>query len=322
MNSCPVLWLIVPCYNEQEVLPVTSALFMAKLKELITSGRIQDSSRILFINDGSTDNTWEIITSLSSQDTHFSGISLSRNIGHQNALLAGLMEAKDQCTITISLDCDGQDDINAVDEMLSEYSSGSEVVYGVRSDRDSDTWFKRNTAQMFYKLLRLMGAEVVFNHADYRLISSRVLNHLSEFREVNIYLRGMIPIAGFKSSCVMYRRSERISGESHYPLSKMLSLAFDGITSLTIRPITLIASLGIIAGLVGFMGIIWALIAALTGYNVTGWASVMCVMCFLGGIQLLSLGIIGEYVGKTYMESKHRPRYIVSERVNMNQEGE
>lgn len=322
MNSCPVLWLIVPCYNEQEVLPVTSALFMAKLKELITSGKIHDSSRILFINDGSTDHTWEIITSLASQDNHFSGISLSRNRGHQNALLAGLMEAKDQCNITISLDCDGQDDINAVDEMLSEYSSGSEVVYGVRSDRESDTWFKRNTAQMFYKLLRLMGAEVVFNHADYRLISSRVLNHLSEFREVNIYLRGMIPLAGFRSSCVTYRRSARIAGESHYPLSKMLSLAFDGITSLTIRPITLIASLGIIAGLVGFMGIIWALIAALTGYNVTGWASVMCVMCFLGGIQLLSLAIIGEYVGKTYMESKHRPRYIVSERVNMNQEGE
>ena len=322
MSICPVLWLIIPCYNEQEVLPLTAPLFMAKLKELITSGRIHDDSRILFINDGSTDDTWSIITSLSSQDTHYSGISLSRNRGHQNALLAGLMEAKDKCNVTISLDCDGQDDINAIDEMLSEYASGSDVVYGVRSDRESDTWFKRNTAQIFYKLLRSMGAEVVFNHADYRLISSRVLMHLSEFKEVNIYLRGMIPLAGFKSSCVMYRRSERIAGETHYPLSRMLSLAIDGITNLTIRPITLIASLGIIAGFVGFLGIMWAFIAALTGYNVTGWASTMCVVCFFGGVQLLSLGIIGEYVGKTYMESKHRPRYIISERVNMNQEGE
>ena len=322
MNQSVILWLVIPCYNEQEVLPVTAPLFMAKLKALISSGRISDTSRILFINDGSSDDTWRIIASLASQDNHYSGISLSRNRGHQNALLAGLMEAKDKCTITISLDCDGQDDIDAVDEMLSEYASGSEVVYGVRNDRESDTWFKRNTAQMFYKLLRSMGAEVVYNHADYRLISSRVLNHLAEFREVNIFLRGMIPLAGFKSSCVMYRRNARIAGETHYPLSKMLSLAFDGITSLTIRPITLIASLGIIAGLVGFAGIIWAFIAAMTGYNVTGWASTMCVVCFLGGIQLLSLGIIGEYVGKTYIESKHRPRYIVSERVNINQEGE
>ncbi len=320
MNQDVLLWLVIPCYNEQEVLPVTAPLFMAKLKELISSGRISDNSRILFINDGSSDDTWRIITELSSQDNHYSGISLSRNRGHQNALLAGLMEAKDKCSVTISLDCDGQDDINAVDEMLSEYTSGSEVVYGVRSDRENDTWFKRNTAQMFYGIIRSMGAEVVYNHADYRLISARVLNHLAEFREVNIFLRGMIPLAGFKSSCVMYSRKKRIAGETHYPLSKMLSLAFDGITSLTIKPITLIASLGIIAGLVGLAGIIWALVAALTGYNVTGWASTMCVVCFLGGIQLLSLGIIGEYVGKTYMESKHRPRYIVSESVNVNSE--
>ncbi|MBR0250770.1 MAG: glycosyltransferase family 2 protein [Synergistaceae bacterium] len=323
MSASPVLWLIVPCYNEQEVLPITAPLFLDKLKGLITSGKISDSSRILlFINDGSSDNTWPIIKSFVSQDKHFSGISLSRNRGHQNALLAGLMEAKDKCTVTISLDCDGQDDIDAIDEMLSEYASGSEIVYGVRSDRENDTWFKRNTAQMFYKLLNSMGAEVIYNHADYRLISSRVLWHLADFREVNIFLRGMIPLVGFKSSCVKYRRNERLAGNTHYPLSKMLSLAFDGITSLSVRPITMIALSGMIAGLTGLAGIIWALIAFITGHSVNGWASTMCVVCFLGGIQLLSLGIIGEYVGKAYMESKHRPRYIVSERVNLNQEGE
>lgn len=322
MRACPVLWLIVPCYNEQEVLPVTAPLFLDKLKGLIASGKISDSSRILFINDGSKDNTWGIIKSFASQDKHFSGISLSRNRGHQNALLAGLMEAIDKCTVTISLDCDGQDDINAIDEMLSEYASGSEVVYGVRSDRESDTWFKRNTAQMFYKLLNSMGAEVIYNHADYRLISSRVLMHLADFREVNIFLRGMIPLVGFKSSCVKYRRNERLAGDSHYPLSKMLSLAFDGITSLSVKPITFIVFLGSIAGFIGFAGIIYAMIAAFSGHSVAGWASTMCVVCFLGGIQLLSLGIIGEYVGKAYMESKHRPRYIMSERVNLNQEGE
>ncbi|MBQ9628708.1 MAG: glycosyltransferase family 2 protein [Synergistaceae bacterium] len=323
MSASPVLWLIVPCYNEQEVLPITAPLFLDKLKGLITSGKISDSSRILlFINDGSSDNTWPIIKSFVSQDKHFSGISLSRNRGHQNALLAGLMEAKDKCTVTISLDCDGQDDINAVDEMLSEYASGSEVVYGVRSNRESDTWLKRSTAYMFYKFIRLMDAEVVYNHADYRLISSRVLMHLSEFKEVNIFLRGIIPLAGFKSSCVMYRRNRRLAGNTKYSLPKLFSLAVEAITSLSVKPITFIASLGIIAGLIGFAGIIWALVSAFIGHSVNGWASTMCVVCFLGGIQLLSLGIIGEYVGKAYMESKHRPRYIVSERVNLNQEGE
>ncbi|MBQ3450009.1 MAG: glycosyltransferase family 2 protein [Synergistaceae bacterium] len=322
MSASPVLWLIVPCYNEQEVLPITAPLFLDKLKGLITSGKISDSSRILFINDGSSDNTWPIIKSFVSQDKHFSGISLSRNRGHQNALLAGLMEAKDKCTVTISLDCDGQDDINAVDEMLSEYASGSEVVYGVRSNRESDTWLKRSTAYMFYKFIRLMDAEVVYNHADYRLISSRVLMHLSEFKEVNIFLRGIIPLAGFKSSCVMYRRNRRLAGNTKYSLPKLFSLAVEAITSLSVKPITFIASLGIIAGLIGFAGIIWALVSAFIGHSVNGWASTMCVVCFLGGIQLLSLGIIGEYVGKAYMESKHRPRYIVSERENVNQEGE
>ena len=320
MKSSSVLWLVIPCYNEQEVLPVTAPKFLAKLKALITSGKIDDSSRILFVNDGSKDDTWRIITSLSHHDTHYSGISLSRNRGHQNALLAGLMEAKDKCSITISLDCDGQDDIDAVDEMLKEYHSGSDIVYGVRSERRQDTWFKRNTAQFFYKLMNAMGAEVIYNHADYRLISSRVLNYLADFREVNIFLRGMIPLIGFKSSCVMYERTSRLAGESHYPLRKMLSFAADGITSLSVRPITFIAAAGTISGLFGFMGIMWAVIAAFTGHNVAGWASTMCVVCFMGGIQLLSLGVIGEYVGKTYLESKHRPRYIISERTY--QEGE
>ena len=320
MNGKPVLWFVVPCYNEQEVLPITASGFLSKLKDLITSGKIDNTSKVLFVNDGSRDNTWNIIQSFASQDIHYSGISLSRNRGHQNALLAGLMEAKDKCDITISMDCDGQDDINAVDDMLSEYFSGSEIVYGVRNDRETDTLFKRGTAQIFYKLMNFLGAEVVYNHADFRLISARVLRELSKFQEVNIFLRGMIPLVGFKSSCVMYKRNKRAAGTSHYPFTKMAAFAFDGITSLSNRPITFIACLGMLVSFLGFAGIIWAILAFILGYNVTGWASTMCAVCFLGGIQLLSLGIIGEYVGKTYMESKHRPRYIVSEKIN--QEGE
>ncbi len=320
LRSQPLLYLVIPCYNEHEVLPVTAPLFLDKLKDLISREKISDKSKILFVNDGSKDETWQIIKSLAESDSHYSGISLSRNRGHQNAILAGYMEAKSKCDITISLDCDGQDDINAIDEMISEYISGSEVVYGVRNDRASDTFFKRTTAQLFYKILNSMGAEVIYNHADYRLISSKVLNHLANFKEVNIYLRGMIPLAGFKSSCVMYKRDKRLAGETHYPLRKMLAFAFDGITSLSIKPITFIAGFGMLVSLLGFIGILWAVVEVLMGKTVTGWASMMCVICFLGGIQLLSLGIIGEYVGKTYMESKHRPRYIISERVNLNQE--
>lgn len=325
MQDKPCLWFVVPCFNEQDVLPITAPLFLAKLNELITSHKISDTSRVLFVNDGSKDNTWQIISGLVHEDSHYAGISLSRNRGHQNAIMAGLMEAKDLCDVTITMDCDGQDDINAVDEMLSKYADrggGIEIVYGVRSDRTNDTWFKRTTAQGFYRLLSSMGVETVYNHADYRLISSRVLQHLAEFGEVNIFLRGMVPLVGFKSSCVMYGRAKRLAGETHYPLSKMLAFAFEGITSLSIRPVTFIAYLGIFASLLGFGGIVWAMIAFFTGHYVTGWASTMCVVCFLGGIQLLSLGIIGEYVGKTYMESKHRPRYIISERLNINPKGE
>jgi len=242
----PILYIIIPCYNEEDVLPVTAPMFFKKINQLIVAEKVSEKSRILFINDGSKDKTWEIICDLAKQDEHFIGISQSRNRGHQNAVLAGLMEAKQYCDITISIDCDGQDDINAMDEMVDHYLAGSEVVYGVRSKRDTDTFFKRFTAEGFYTILNLLGAEVVFNHADYRLISSRVLEEFAEFKEVNLFLRGMIPLVGFKSSSVYYERNERIAGESHYTLGKMLTLAFDGITSFSIKPIHLITGLGVI----------------------------------------------------------------------------
>ena len=314
MMEAKKLWIIIPCYNEEQVLPVTAPMFLEELRHLIDTGKISEDSRILFVNDGSKDNTWEIIKALSAEDSHYMGIAQSRNRGHQNAVLAGLMEAKDRCDITISIDCDGQDDIHAMDQMVDAYSDGCEVVYGVRSRRDTDTWFKRTTAEGFYKLLNAMGAEVVYNHADYRLVSSRVLQHFADFEEVNIFLRGMFPLVGFKSTSVYYERAERIAGESHYPLRKMLGLAFDGITSLSIRPITLIFELGLFISVLSFLGIIWAVVQAFLGKTVAGWSSTVCILCFMSGVQLLSLGVIGEYVGKTYMETKRRPRYIISER--------
>ena len=314
LDKRPVLWIIIPCYNEQEVLPETAPLFLRKLKGLIGSGRIGEESRILFVNDGSRDRTWEIICELSETDPHVLGISQSRNRGHQNALVAGMMEAKDHCDITITIDCDGQDDINAMDKMVDAYLDGCEIVYGVRSDRETDTWFKRTTAQSYYKLLGSLGADVVYNHADYRLVSSRVLAEFAGFKEVNLYLRGMFPLVGFKSTSVLYSRKERVAGDSHYPLRKMVALAFDGITSLSVGPIHLITGIGMVVALISFIGVLWSVISRLTGGTVAGWASMTCIICFLGGIQLLSLGVIGEYVGKTYMETKRRPRYIISER--------
>lgn len=309
-----ILYIVIPCYNEETVLPITSKLFLDKLTSLIRSNKISDSSRILFVNDGSKDKTWEIICNLAKQDEHFIGISQSRNRGHQNAVLAGLMEAKDKCDITISIDCDGQDDINAMDDMVEQYQQGCEIVYGVRSRRDTDTFFKRFTAEGFYKLLNWMGAEVVYNHADYRLVSSRVLKEFANFKEVNLFLRGMFPLVGFKSTSVYYKRHERIAGESHYPLSKMLALAFDGITSLSVKPIRIITALGsVIAGL-SFLGVIWSIVMRLMGNSVAGWSSMICIICLLGGGQLVCLGVLGEYIGKIYMEVKHRPRYIISER--------
>lgn len=308
------LCMVIPCYNEEEVLPTTSKMFLDELHLLVKKGKISDESRIMFVNDGSKDTTWEIIKSLSKKDEHFIGITQSRNRGHQNAVLAGLMEAKDMFDITISIDCDGQDDITAMEGMVDAYHDGCEVVYGVRSSRDTDTFFKRTTAQGFYKFLNMMGAEVVYNHADYRLISARVLDEFANFKEVNLFLRGMIPLVGFKSTSVYYERHERIAGESHYPLSKMLSLAFDGITSLSVKPIRIITWFGLLVSLMSFIGVIWAVISNLTGHTVTGWSSTLAIMCFLGGVQLVSLGVIGEYIGKIYMEVKHRPRYIISER--------
>ncbi len=310
----PVLYIVIPCYNEQAVLPITAPLFLGKLQQLAGQGKIAEMSRILFVNDGSRDDTWQIIRDLAAQDEHYLGIAQSRNRGHQNAVLAGLMEAKDRCDITISIDCDGQDDINAMDAMVDEYLSGSEVVYGVRDNRDSDSFFKRTTAQGFYKFLSAMGAEVVYNHADYRLISARVLQELANFREVNLFLRGLVPLVGFKSSSVYYTRSERLAGESHYPLSKMLALAINGITSLSVKPLRLITSLGVAVALLSFLGVIWAVVTALRGHSVAGWASTTSIVCFISGVQLISLGILGEYVGKIYLEVKQRPRYIISER--------
>ena len=310
----PVLYIVIPCYNEQAVLPITAPLFLGKLQQLAGQGKIAETSRILFVNDGSRDDTWQIIRDLAAQDEHYLGIAQSRNRGHQNAVLAGLMEAKDRCDITISIDCDGQDDINAMDAMVDEYLSGSEVVYGVRDNRDSDSFFKRTTAQGFYKFLSAMGAEVIYNHADYRLISARVLRELANFREVNLFLRGLVPLVGFKSSSVYYTRSARLAGESHYPLSKMLALAINGITSLSVKPLRLITSLGVAVALLSFLGVIWAVVTALRGHSVAGWASTTSIVCFISGVQLISLGILGEYVGKIYLEVKQRPRYIISER--------
>lgn len=310
----PVLYIVIPCYNEEAVLPITAPLFLEELTLLKTEKLISDDSRIMFVNDGSKDKTWEIITDLSKQDKSYVGVCLSRNRGHQNALLCGLMEAKELADITISIDCDGQDDIKAMTEMVKEYHNGCEVVYGVRSKRDTDTFFKRFTAESFYRLLNSMGAEVVFNHADYRLVSSRVLKEFSNFKEVNIFLRGMIPMVGFKSTSVYYERHERIAGESHYPLRKMLALAFDGITSLSIKPIRIITGIGIFVSLLSFIFIIYTLIRYFTGNTVEGWASTSSIICFLCGVQILSLGIIGEYIGKIYLETKGRPRFIVSER--------
>ena len=320
MSARPVLWIVVPCYNEEQVLPLTAPMFVQKLKDLESKGLTSGSSRVLFVNDGSGDRTWEIIRELAGQEERVLGICQSRNRGHQNAVLAGLMEAMDKCDITISIDCDGQDDINAMDRMVEEYLKGAEIVYGVRSRRDKDSFFKRFTAESFYKLMKGLGAEVVFNHADYRLISARVLQHLKDFEEVNIFLRGMVPLVGFQSTTVSYERTERLAGKSHYPLKKMLALAFDGITSLSVKPIALITAFGMVFSLVGLLLTIWAVVSAILGLTVAGWASTVCIICLLGGVQLISLGILGQYIGKIYLETKRRPRYIISARTWENSE--
>ena len=313
MKKNPCLWIIIPCYNESEVLPITAPMFSDKIEQLVQEEKIAPDSRILFVNDGSKDDTWEIICRLSAENPRFQGICQSRNRGHQNAVLAGLMEAKDRCDITISIDCDGQDDMTAMTRMVDEYLGGSQIVYGVRSERKTDTVFKRATAQGFYKVMAAMGADVVYNHADYRLMSKEALEGLAQFKEVNLFLRGMAPLVGFRYSCVYYERAERIAGESHYPLKKMLSFAFDGITSFSVKPLSMITSMGFIVCVISLIAIVATIIEKICGMTVGGWSSLLCCILFLGGVQLLSLGVIGEYIGKIYMETKERPRFIISE---------
>lgn len=307
------LFLVIPCYNEQEVLPYTAKLLEEKMNSLIDVGKISDNSKVCFVNDGSTDNTWKIITELHKRNKLFQGINLSRNRGHQNALLAGLMTVKDYANAMISLDADLQDDINAIDEMIDKFLDGCDIVYGVRSKRETDTWFKRTTAEGFYKVMDFMGAKVVFNHSDYRLMSKRAVEGLAQFKEVNLFLRGMVPMIGYKSDIVYYERKERFAGESKYPLKKMLAFAFEGITSLTIEPIRFITKLGILVFCVSVVFVVWSLYRHFIGETVTGWTSMMISLWAIGGLILFSIGVVGEYIGKIYLETKERPRFIVEE---------
>lgn len=311
------LYIVVPCYNEEEVLKETTKQLKKKLNDLIKKKVINKDSRVMYVNDGSKDKTWELIKEINEKEELFTGISLSRNRGHQNALLAGLMTAKEYADVVISMDADLQDDINAVDEMLEKYYDGCEIVYGVRSARKKDTWFKRTTAEGFYKFMEKMGVEIVFNHADYRLTSKTVLDNLENYKEVNLFLRGMFPLIGYKTDIVYYERNERFAGESKYPLKKMLSFAWDGITSFSVKPIRMVLNLGIIMFVVSMAVIIYSLIVKFTGHTVSGWTFIVCSIWLAAGIEMLSLGIIGEYIGKIYSETKARPRYIVSENLNV-----
>lgn len=310
------LYLVIPCYNEEEVLPETSKRLREKYTALMSAGKIDADSKIVFVNDGSKDRTWEMICDLHKADPVFRGICLSRNKGHQNALMAGLMTVKSECDAAISMDADLQDDINAIDEMVDRYLEGYEVVYGVRSSRKKDTFFKRTTAQGFYKVMRAMGVETVYNHADYRLMSRRALEALSEFEEVNLFLRGIVPLVGFKSTQVTYERGERFAGESKYPLKKMLAFATEGITSMSVKPIRLITTLGFLVFLFSLGVLVYSIIRKFTGYTVPGWAFLAVSIWALGGVQLLAIGVIGEYIGKIYLETKHRPKFIVAEYLN------
>lgn len=313
-RPAPLLWIVVPAYNEHAVLPYTCPLFVSKLRELIVSGSIAPNSKICFINDGSTDDTWSLIQSYSIEVPEIIGISLSRNMGHQNALLCGLLESIPYCDAAISIDCDGQDDIDAMDEMVKLYRQGIDVVYGVRSSRKSDTAFKRFSAELFYRLLSAMGVESVFNHADYRLMSKEALRGLSLFQETNLFLRGLVPLVGFSSATVEYERAVRVAGDSHYPLGKMLHLAIDGITSLSVKPIRILAASGLLFGMLGLVGSAWAISSFVSGNTIAGWASTICAVLLIGGMQLFGVGLIGEYVGRIYLEVKHRPRYIIRDK--------
>ena len=310
----PILYIVIPCYNEEKVLPYTNPMFIEKIESLINTGQVHQNSKVMYVNDGSKDRTWELIQEYASSSPYVVGISQSRNRGHQSSVLAGMYEAAEFADIVITIDADGQDDIHCMNQMIAEYKTGSEIVYGVRDNRDTDSAFKRITAEGFYKVMQLFGADVVFNHADYRLVSKRFIHELAKLKEVNLFLRGIMPLVGFKYSYVTYKRHERIAGESHYPLSKMLGLAMDGITSLSIKPIRLITSLGVMTSLFSFLLIIWVLWSKFSGTVVAGWASTYAIVSLLGGVQLISLGVIGEYIGKIYLETKQRPRYIISDR--------
>lgn len=305
------LYLVIPCYNEEEVLPETSRQLKEKMLSLIAKGSISADSRIVFVNDGSKDRTWELIEELHREDSIFQGVKLSRNKGHQNALLAGLMTVKEHCDMTISLDADLQDDIDAIDEMIEKYYEGCDIVYGVRNARDTDTAFKRKTAEGYYKVMRFLGADVVYNHADYRLMSRRALDGLESFGEVNLFLRGVVPMIGYKSDKVYYARKERFAGESKYPLKKMLAFAWEGLTSLSIKPIRMIMTLGSLIFLVSIIMLIYSVVRYATGATTAGWTSTVVSIWAIGGLQLLAIGIIGEYIGKVYLETKHRPKFIV-----------
>ncbi len=310
------LMVVIPCYNEEEVLPETSKRLIDKMQSLMDKGMISADSRVLLVDDGSKDRTWELITQLHKEHELFEGLKLSRNRGHQNALLAGLMTARGRCDVSISMDADLQDDMDAMDRFLEKHDEGCEIVYGVRNKRDSDTWFKRETALFFYRFMKMLGVDITFNHADYRLMSNRALDALAEFKEVNLFLRGLAPLAGFQSDVVTYDRSERFAGESKYPLKKMLAFAIDGITSFSVKPLRLITGVGILIFIVSIFMLLYALIAWLSGKTVAGWTSMLGSIWLIGGIQLLSLGVIGEYVGKLYNETKHRPRFIVDRYLN------
>lgn len=305
------LYILAPCYNESEVLPMSSKIFLDKLNGLISEGKISEDSRVAFVDDGSKDNTWEIIESLHEMDPKFVGIKLSRNRGHQNALLGGLSTIVDDCDMIVTIDADVQDDVNAIDKMVDDFNNGSDIVYGVRASRDTDTFFKRTTAQGFYKFMSSMGVETVYNHADFRLMSSRAVKALLEFKEVNLFLRGMVPLVGFKTSTVTYDRAPRLAGESKYPLKKMLSFAFDGITSFSVKPIRLITALGVITFILSIIFALYALISFAVHHAAPGWTSTVLSIWFFGSLQIIAIGIVGEYIGKIYLESKHRPRFFI-----------
>lgn len=317
MTEEKTLYMVVPCYNEEAVLHETAKRLKEKYSSLIERGLIAKESRVVFVNDGSKDKTWDIICELHAADPqYFSGINLAKNSGHQNAVLAGLMTVKDICSMAITMDADLQDDINAIDAMVEKYHEGNQVVYGVRSARKTDTFFKKFTAESFYKFMKVMGADVVYNHADFRLMSSRVLKELANYREVNLFLRGLVPLIGFQSCNVYYERAERFAGESKYPLKKMLAFAINGITSFSTKPLKLITTVGFLMSVISVIAIIWAFAVKLIGRSELGWSSTMCAIWFIGGLQLLALGIIGEYVGKIYAEVKQRPRFIVADFIN------